>query len=393
MTRRTVLQVIPELDTGGAERTAVDVALALVAAGHRAIVASQGGRLVAELEAGGAEHVGLPLKGKSPLALWRNAGALSRLIAGETVDLVHARSRAPAWSALLAARRSKIPFVTTYHGIYNQNNALKAFYNSVMARGDAVIANSRYTAALIAERHAFASDRIAVIHRGSDLAALDPASVSPERRQALADAWGLRDGERVILNLARLTQWKGQTVLVEALARLAGEARSARRTPDWTCILAGDAQGREAYVAELEHRIAAAGLAGRVRLVGHCADVGAALALSRLAVVASVEPEAFGRAAVEAQAAGVPVIATDLGAAPETVLAPPDVPAQARTGWRVPPGDPAALAEAITAALALPEAELAAVNARARAHARAHFSVEAMCAATLAVYDRLLDGS
>ncbi|SOC19372.1 glycosyltransferase family 4 protein [Stappia indica] len=386
MTRRTVLQVIPDLQTGGAERTTVDVARALVAAGHRAIVVSRGGRLVAELEAVGGEHVTMPAGRKSPLGIWRNAGALTRLAREEGVDLIHARSRAPAWSALIAARRLGLPFVTTYHGIYNQTNALKGLYNSVMARGDAVIANSRYTAALIAERHPFAKDRITVIHRGSDLAALDPASVSPERRQALADAWGLRDGERVILNLARLTHWKGQTVLIDALARLA----AAPGAPSgWTAILAGDAQGRETYVAELKTRIANAGLSNRVRLVGHCADVAAALALADVAVVASIEPEAFGRAAVEAQAAGVPVVATNLGAVPETVLAPPDVAEEARTGWRVPANDAHALALALAEMLALAPQDREALAARALAHVRQDFTVEAMCEATLAVYDSL----
>lgn len=386
MTRRTVLQVIPDLQTGGAERTTVDVARALVAAGHRAIVASRGGRLVAELEAVGGEHVTLPVGRKSPLGIWRNAGALTRLARKEGVDLIHARSRAPAWSALIAARRLGLAFVTTYHGIYNQTNALKGLYNSVMARGDAVIANSRYTAALIAERHPFAKDRITVIHRGSDLAALDPASVSPERRQALADAWGLQDGERVILNLARLTHWKGQTVLIDALARLA----AAPGAPSgWTAILAGDAQGRETYVAELKTRIANAGLSDRVRLVGHCADVAAALALADVAVVASIEPEAFGRAAVEAQAAGVPVVATNLGAVPETVLAPPDVAEEARTGWRVPANNAHALALALAEMLALTPQDREALAARALAHVRQDFTVEAMCGATLAVYDRL----
>uniref|UniRef100_UPI003BA8DC5D glycosyltransferase family 4 protein n=1 Tax=Stappia sp. TaxID=1870903 RepID=UPI003BA8DC5D len=385
MTPRTILQVIPALETGGAERTTLDVAARLVSEGHRALVASAGGRLVPELEALGATHIGMPLAAKSPLTLWRNARDLGRLIAREKVDLVHARSRAPAWSALRAARRARVPFVTTYHGIYNQSNALKAFYNSVMARGDAVIANSRYTAALIAERHPFARPRITVIHRGSDLAALARGSVSQDRRRDLARAWGLEEGEPVILNLARLTAWKGQRVLIEALARLSREGGNR-----WTCILAGDAQGRDDYVADLQARIAAAGLGDRVRLVGHCADVAAALSLADIAVVASVEAEAFGRAAVEAQAAGVPVIATDLGAAPETVLAPPEVTEDRRTGWRVPPGDAAAMAGAIASIGALSGEQRAQVTERALAHVSASFTVEAMCAATLQVYDTLL---
>jgi len=384
VTRSTVLQVIPELDTGGAERTTVDIAAALVARGDRALVASQGGRLVAELEALGGEHVTLPLATKSPLGLGRNAGALARLTEAEGVDLVHARSRAPAWSALWAARRSGVPFVTTYHGIYKQTNRAKALYNSVMARGDAVIANSRYTADLIAARHPVAAGRIAVVYRGSDLDALDPANVSGERRAALRTAWGLPEGVPVILNVARLTGWKGQRVLIDALARLARETDR-----PFVAVLAGDAQGRAEYLADLETRIAQAGLSDRVRLPGHCADVPAALALADVAVVASTEPEAFGRAAVEAQAAGVPVIATDLGAARETVRTPPDVDEDARTGWRVPPNDAPALSAAIAAALFLPPDARARLTRRARAHVHASFSLAAMCQATLAVYDTL----
>jgi glycosyltransferase involved in cell wall biosynthesis len=386
VTRHTVLQVIPELQTGGAERTTVDIAAALVAAGHRAVVASAGGRLVGELKALGAYHVTLPLAAKSPVAMWRNMRALKRLILSEGIDLVHARSRAPAWSALWAASACDVPFVTTYHGIYGQKNAAKAFYNSVMARGDTVIANSRYTAELIARRHPFARERITVIPRGSDLAALAPDAVSEKRRQALAARWGLSGDGPVILNLARLTNWKGQTVLVDALARLA--AGSDR---PWTAILAGDDQGRGDYTQKLRTRIAEAGLDGRIRIVGHCDDVPAALALADLAVVASIEPEAFGRAAVEAQAARVPVIATDLGAAPETVLAPPDVAEDARTGWRIPPGDPQAMARAIGEALALDGEIRATLTQRAAAHVTELYSLEGMCARTLAVYARLLD--
>ncbi|ADZ68632.1 glycosyltransferase family 4 protein [Polymorphum gilvum] len=380
-----ILQVIPELDTGGAERTAVDVAAAIVARGWTALVVSEGGRLVGELEAAGAEHIVLPVSSKNPAVLRRNAGHLSALIRSRSVSLIHARSRAPAWSALWAARAAKVPFVTTYHGIYKQTNFFKSLYNSVMARGDAVIANSAYTAHLIAERHPFARDRITVIHRGSDLSALAPEAVGGDRRAALRAAWGISADTRVVLQLARLTAWKGQRVVVDAMAELAR-----RGYPDVVAVMAGDDQGRTGYRAELEARIAAAGLSGRVRLVGHCSDVPAALSLADVAVVTSTEPEAFGRAAVEAQAAGIPVVVSDLGAVPETVLAPPEVDAAARTGWRVPAGDPAALADAIALVLQMDAAQRSALTARARAHVGAHFSVAAMCAATLAVYASLL---
>ena len=380
----TVLQVVPELVTGGVERTAVDIAKALIAEGGRALVASAGGPLVRELLDAGAEHFELPLKSKNPVTLATNIFRLDKLIHREKVDIVHARSRAPAWSAFLAARRAYRPFVTTYHGIYNQKSPFKAFYNSVMARGDAVIANSQYTAGLIAVRNPFSKGKVEVVHRGSDLTALAPGRVTSLRQQALRDAWELEPDRPVILNLARVTPWKGQGVVIEAMAKLKAVGRTQP-----VAVLAGDAQGRDTYLASLKDRISELGLADQVRIVGHCADVPAALALSEIAVVASVEAEAFGRAAVEAQAAGVPVIVSDLGAVPETVLAPPETPEECRTGWRVPPGDADALASAISSAFNMPEGERGLLTNRALTHVRQHFSVEKMCEKTLEIYRRL----
>ncbi|WP_422378691.1 glycosyltransferase family 4 protein [Roseibium sp.] len=382
----TILQVIPDLNSGGAERTTLDVAQAVVKAGGRALVASQGGQMVAELTASGAEHIELPVKSKNPLTLWKNAARLADLIRSRNVNVIHARSRAPAWSALWAARRTDIPFVTTYHGTYNQSNALKGWYNSVMARGDTVIANSHFIAELITERHPFARDRITVIQRGSDLKGLDPANVSALRRQALKDQWGIPSGHPIIINMARLTAWKGQKVLIEAMAHLMDAELHGP-----IAVLAGDAQGRDGYVAELKKLIADHDLQDRVRLVGHCADVPAAMSLADIAVVASTEPEAFGRAAVEAQAASVPVIVSNLGAVPETVLAPPQVTEEARTGWRVPPSDPAALATAIRHALQLDGAQKQKLTDRALAHVRQNFTVETMTDRTLDVYAGLLE--
>jgi len=382
VSRPTVLQIVPELHTGGAERTAVDVAARLVDEGWRAIVLSEGGRLVDELKATGAEHVDFPARTKNPLRLRANATAIAAMVREESVDIIHARSRAPAWSAYWAARRTGVPFVTTYHGAYNQKSRLKGFYNSVMARGDVVIANSGYTAELIRTRHPFADGRIVTIHRGTDLAAFADPGISA-RAAALRRQWGVADGARVILQLARITGWKGQAVVIDAQAQLKGHA-------DCVAVLAGDAQGREDYVASLRARIAGLGLDGRVLLPGHCADVPAAMEAADIVVVASVEPEAFGRAAVEAQAAGRPVIVSELGAVGETVATPPTVADDARTGWKVPPGDPAALAQALAAALDLDADERAALGDRARAHVRSAFSLEAMTDRTMAVYRDLL---
>ena len=383
---RTILQIVPELDAGGAERTAVDIAAGLVQAGVRALVATEGGRLVAELQAKGGSWIPFPAKTKNPFSILSNARRLKRIIREEGVDLVHARSRAPAWSAYLATGPLGVPFVTTYHGSYQGRSKVKILYNSVMARGDAVIANSHYTARLIAEKHPFARDRIAIIHRGTDLKLYAPGQVDHGRIERLRSAWGIGPHQRIILCAARLTPWKGQKVLIEA-ARLLREAGET----DIAIVLAGDDQGRSGYVRELDTMADTLGVKDMVFRVGHCADMPAAFMAAAVVAVPSTEPEAFGRTATEAQAMGTPVVVTDLGAVPETVLAPPEVPAAARTGWRIKPGDPEALAEALSGALNLGATAHDAMALRARQHVEKHFSLDSMVAATLRLYVALLE--
>ncbi len=384
---RTVLQIIPDLEAGGAERTAVDVAEGLAAAGARALVASQGGRLVGELQTKGGIWVPFPAASKNPAAMLINVRRLARICHDEGVGVVHARSRAPAWVALGAARALDLPFVTTYHGSYSGRSKIKVLYNSVMSRGDVVIANSDYTAGLVRSAYPLAAERIRVIHRGTDFSVFSPRSVTPERIEALRRAWGVAPHERIVLLAARLTGWKGQKVLIEAAARLRD-----RGLADVAFILAGDPQGRDSYVGDVDALIGARKLAGVVRRVGHCGDMPAAFLAASVVTVPSTEPEAFGRSAVEAQAMGTPVVVSDLGAVPETVLAPPAVPAGERTGWRVPAGNADVLAEAVGAALALGATARAALGERARSHVERHFSLERMVGATLAVYADLLDG-
>ena len=369
-----LLQVLPALRSGGVERGTLEIAEAQIAAGFRAIVASAGGEMVPALEALGAKHITLPLTAKSPFAIWRNAAALAALARAEGVALIHARSRAPAWSALIAARRAGLPFVTTYHGAYNEGFPGKRLYNSVMARGDRVIAISHFIADLIRTRHGVAESRLRVIPRGVDPRRFDPALVGAERLDRLRTAWGLPEGRPIIMLPARVTRWKGQMVLVEAMARLHGDSLA---------LLVGDAEERPAFKAELLARIESLGLQDRVRLVGHATDMPAALLLADVVVHASTDAEAFGRTVIEAQAMARPVIASDLGAPRETV-------AEGITGWRIPPGDAAALAEAISKALALPSAERAALGARARAAVLSGYTTEAMQAATIAVYRELI---
>jgi glycosyltransferase involved in cell wall biosynthesis len=385
----TILQIIPSLDTGGAELSTVEITSAIVAAGGHALVATEGGRLAHRILEAGGEIVPFPAASKNPLRLMANARALATLIRERQVDLIHARSRAPAWSALSAARATKRPFITTYHGAYAEKGPLKRAYNSVMARGDLVIANSRYTAALITSRYGTTADRLRVIHRGVAPAAFNRLSVSPERLEVLRSAWGIAEGQQVILHAARLTRWKGQEVLIQAL----GELTKKHAQSDWQAVFAGDDQGRSEYSAELKHQIAALGLTDRVKLVGHVDDMAAAFALASVSVIASTQPEAFGRTAIEAQMAGCPVIATNIGAPPETVLAVSSVQPGEQTGWLVPPGNAIELTQALHEALTLTTTERLALAARAQHHAATRFSLSAMQHATMGVYDELLGTS
>jgi len=370
-----VLQVLPGLETGGVERGTIEIAQALGRAGWMPLVASSGGRLVPAVARAGGRHFTLPLATKNPLRIWRNAGRLSALIRAQGVDIVHARSRAPAWSAWLAARRAGVHFITTFHNVYGEQVPLKHQYNAVMAKGEIVIAISHFVARTLIARHAVDPGRVRVIPRGADLSQFDPDTVAPDRLARLTQAWRLPDGRPTILLPGRLTRWKGQGVLIEALAKLA--------RPEVVCVLVGADQGRARYTKQLLARAAALGVAGQLRIVGHCDDMPAALMLSDVVVNASIEPEGFGRVVVEAQAMGRPVIATDHGGAMETID-------PGATGWRVPPGDADALAVTLAYVLDLPEADRAALGAQARTAVAADFTIAAMQQATFAVYREVL---
>jgi len=376
----TLLQVTPELETGGAEQTTIDVAHGVVALGGKALVATRGGRMAARLEADGGRLAQMPAQSKNPLVMLGNAARLIDLIRREKVTLVHARSRAPAFSALWAAQATKAPFVATYHGVYNAKSSLKRWYNAVMTKGDLVIANSEYTRAHVIAEHGIDPDRVVAIPRGVDLSRFEPGFVSADRVEALRQAWGVAADERrlKVLLAGRLTRWKGQGLAIQALARLKalGDSRI-------LLLLAGDDQGRKGYRAELEHMIAQAGLEDSVKLVGHCDDMPAAYLLADLAIAPSLEPEAFGRTAVEPQVMGRPVIAADHGATRETVV-------PGETGWLAAPGDVEAWAKALNAACEAGAAGRQAMGQAARTRARRLYSVDAMVEATLKVYARVI---
>ena len=385
----TILQIIPRLEAGGAEVTTVEVTEAIVKSAGRALVLSEGGRLQARITEAGGQFVPFPAASKNPARILWNAQRLKAIALRERVGLIHARSRAPAWSALIAARHLGLPFVTTYHGAYRETGRLKNLYNGVMARADIVIANSEYTAQSIRTRYGKPDSGIAVIYRGVDFARFVPDEATLARAAALRKTWGVAPSQRIIFHAARLTPLKGQAIVIEA-ARLLVETG---RLGEAVFVLAGGSQGRDAYAEQLAAQVRAAGVQDRVRLVGHLDDMPAGLAAAHLALMVSVEPEGFGRVAAEAQAMSRPVIVSDIGALHETILAPPKAGEESRTGWVVKPGDARALAEAIDRALALPEAQRAAMGSRARAHVLARFSAREMQRATLAVYDRLLGTS
>ena len=370
-----VLQVLPSLETGGVERGTVDVAAALVETGWTALVASAGGVMVRELERAGARHIELPVDSKNPCIMWTNIRRLERVIAEHRVDILHARSRAPAWSALRAAKHTGVKFVTTFHGAYNAGSPLKRWYNSVMTKGDRVIAISDYIGEEVTGRYGADPARVRVIPRGIDTDLFDPAAVSAERLIALATEWRLPDGAPVVMLPGRLTRWKGQQMMIEALARLG------RR--DVRCIIVGSDQGRTAYTRQLEGDIARLGVDDIVHIIGPCRDMAAAYMLADVVVSASIDPEAFGRVAVEAQAMGRPVIATDHGAARETVI-------PGKTGWLVPPGDASAMTEALREALAMGTETREDMADRAMGHVRANYTKVMMCARTMSVYNELL---
>lgn len=372
-----VLQVLPALVTGGVERGTVDMAGAILQEGAIAIVASSGGPMVYELQRCGADHVVLPLDSKNPWRILANARRLEDLIRLRDVAIVHARSRAPAWSAWLATRRTGRHFVTTFHAPYGLKPPVKRLYNQVMARGDRIICISHFVAEHVQRHYRVDPARLRVVPRGVDLERFDPTRVSAERVIQLAQRWRLPDGVPVIMLPGRLTRWKGAALLLEACARLA-------RDREFLLLAVGSDRNRNLR-AELEQKAVKLGLGGRFAAVGDCDDMPAAFMLADVVVSASLEPEGFGRVIGEAQAMGRPVVAAAHGGALEQVD-------DGETGFLFKPGEVESLAVGLRRALDLPSEERAALAERAVEHVRANFSKALMCRRTLEVYDELLRG-
>jgi glycosyltransferase involved in cell wall biosynthesis len=371
-----VLQVLPSLGSGGVERGTVELARALVAAGWSSYVASAGGPLERELKRAGATHLKLPLHSKNPLRMRANASSLIALIRRLGIDIVHARSRAPAWSAWWAAQATGRHFVTTFHNAYDLSLPLKRYYNAIMARGERVIAISDFVAEHVAFAYGVGPQRLRTILRGVDFDQFSPHRVGAERIVALAREWRLPDGALIAMLPARLSRWKGGLDFIAAIAALG-------RVEVYGLLIG--VEQRRGFRSELERAIERHRLGARFRIVDGCSDMPAAYMLADVVVSASTDPEGFGRVIVEAQAMGRPVVATDHGAARETILS-------GVTGWLVPPSGPAALTAAIDEALSLPPEARARIARAAMSHVAQSFPRGATCAKTIAVYEEVLFG-
>lgn len=372
----TVLQVIPSLGAGGAEQACVDVTAGLKAAGYRAIVISSGGQRVSEIMQVGGEHFTRPVHSKNPLIMIQNAFWLSRFIRERKVDVVHARSRAPAWSAFWACRMAGCSFVTTNHAAYKFSNGIKKYYNSVMIRADRIIAISDFISAHIQKHYGVVTDKIRTIPRGINLDIFAIDKITEARRDALRQAWKVPAGQSLILVPSRLSPIKGQAVLIEAMSLLPYGLQNV------IAVILGHDQGRVGYRQQLADLIVAKKLQDRVKLVEHCHDMPAAYSLASLVVAPSLVPEGFGRVPVEAMIMGIPVVATQLGGFTETIRV-------GATGWLVEPSNAKALADGIIKAFAQTPEERAALVTTAMQHARTLYDKNKMVADTIIVYEEL----
>lgn len=377
----TILIAVPTVEAGAADEGAVELARMLAAVGHRAIVVTRGGRLEPDLVACGADVVHLDMATRNPLVIARNAFLLRHLIAERHCAVVHALARGPAWSAFVAARMTGVPFLTTLYNGFREQNVFKRFYNGIMVRGDRVITASDQIAEAIGERHYAAAARIVVVPPHIDSEVFDPAKMTPLRIETVRTAWGVGADTRVILVLGRILRRKGHHVIVRAARRLKDMGLR-----NFLFVLIGEDQGRSRYSGELWDMVLATGTSDVIRIAGPPADGPAAYSAAIAVVSAAIQLEGQQRTMLEAMAMGRPVIASDLAAGPETVLAPPAVAEDRMTGYRFPSGDDAELATALIRLMSAPESTRLAIGRRAREHVAVQFAGTAAATQMLAVY-------
>lgn len=372
-----VLQVLPELETGGVEVGTIEIASELQRLGSKNFVASQGGRMVHDLEKIKVKHLTLPLKTKNIFKMRANADELAEFIKKNGINIVHARSRAPAWSAYWAAQKAGVHFMTTFHGTYGLGPwGIKKAYNKVMTFGEKIIAISDHIKNHILKNYKCDENKIRLVHRCADIVRFSPDAVTPERMINKIKEYNIAEDKPVLLLPGRVTRWKGQHILIEALNLM--------KNQNYYCIITGDNQGRQKYLDYLEKLVHKYNLQDRVGFFGRYNDVPALMMVSNVVLSTAIEPEAFGRISVEGQAMGKIVIASNIGGSVETII-------DGVSGKLYQYDDPQALANALDWALELPEKDAIRISKAAIKNVKENFTKQIMCDKTVKVYEEIIN--
>jgi len=377
--KKNILQIVPTLNCGGVERGTIDVASALHQAGQTPYVLSSGGSLCGRIKEIPGKLIKHNVSSKNPIRILSNILYIEKLIKKEKINIVHARSRAPAWSAYYACKRTNTPFITTFHGVYSLKNSLKKYYNSVMTKGQIVIAVSNFVKEHILENYEIDESKIRVIYRGVDLDYFNPELGSETLKNKFSEKYNIPPSVPVIIMPSRLTSWKGQNVLIDALATI--------KDVDFYCLFVGDLASHPDYVERLKNLIIKYKLQSKVQIFGQETNMLGLYNRADIVVSASIEPEAFGRSNVEAQAMSRIVIATNIGGSAETIE-------DKVTGFHVKPNDHIDMAQKIKYALSIiGTKEAKKMTKLARESVKDRFSLKEMQQRTLSVYDEILGKS
>lgn len=372
--KKTILQVIPALTSGGVERGTLEIAKKIVESGSKSIVISNGGSLVEKLKQDGSIHIQLNAASKNPFTIWRNAGKIANVINNYKVDIVHVRSRAPAWSCYLAAKSTGIKLITTFHGIYNFKSRFKKYYNSIMTQGAKVIAVSNFVSKHIVENYKVKNkEKIQVIHRGVNHEEFSKDHLSDEILNKFREKYNVPANCKVILLPSRMTRWKGHLYLIDALNEI--------KDLNFYCILAGDLSKHPNFINNIQDKIREYKIQNRIQLFGNEPNMLGLYGIADIVLSTSIEPEAFGRTIIEAQAMEKIVIATNIGGACETIQ-------DGITGFHVEPKNSTALAKKIQQALQiLGTDQEKAMTAAARSSVIKDFSLQLMLEKTMDIYN------
>lgn len=370
-----IMQILPTMESGGVERGTLEIAKGCMQNNIKCIVVSNGGRLADQLSRYNAEHIKLPVHSKNPLTIYKNIKKLVKLIKKHDVDIVHARSRAPAWSAYYACLKTNAKFITTFHGVYSISGKFKKRYNSIMLKGQRVIVASKFIENHIKANYEVDENILTTIARGVDFEKFDLEKIPEQRIVHIARSLNINYEHPVLLLPGRLTQWKGQEFLIEALAKL--------KDYNFDCLIAGDDKNHLEYKMRLQEKIIDLKLTGKVRLIGNIDDMPVLYSLADVVISSSLRPEAFGRIAIEAQSMGKPVIATAHGGSLETII-------DNETGWLVEPANIDDLVLKIKNFLETDKNTLEKMSKTAKNHVRQNFSMQNMIDKTINIYKSVL---